>query len=227
MHLPHPELDCIVVEPKTKTHDASIIWLHGLGADGNDFVGIVDQLGLPLKHKVKFIFPHAPYRSITVNDGMTMRGWYDIYDMELNNQEDKDGIEHSRQAIITMIEKEIAGGISYKRIILAGFSQGGAIALYTGLRFGVTLGGIIALSTYQVLASTLIEERNVANQTVPIFMAHGMFDPVVPFAVGQMGYKQMQALNYKIQWQTYPMQHSVVPEEIQHIGAFITEALKC
>lgn len=226
MHLPSSELDCIVVEPRAKAYDASIIWLHGLGADGNDFVGIVDQLGLPLTHKVKFIFPHAPYRSITVNDGMTMRGWYDIYDMELNTQEDKEGIEQARRSIITMIEKEIAEGISYKRIILAGFSQGGAIALYTGLRLSSAIGGIIALSTYQVLAKTLEGERNVANQTVPIFMAHGMFDPVVPFAVGQMSYKQMQALNYQIQWKTYPMQHSVVPEEIQHIGAFIIEVLR-
>ena len=199
--------------------------MHGLGADGNDFVGIVDQLGLPSKHTIRFIFPHAAYRSITINNGMTMRAWYDLYDMALNNREDITGIRQSQCSILTLIEKEIATGISSKRIILAGFSQGGAMALYTGLRFSVALGGIIALSTYQALADTLEKERDIANQTIPIFMAHGTFDPVVPFVVGQMSYKQMQSLNYQIQWETYPMQHSVVPYEIQHIGAFIRKML--
>jgi phospholipase/carboxylesterase len=219
------ELDYIVVEPKSKPCDTTIIWLHGLGADGNDFVGIVNQLGLPASNKVKFIFPHAPHRAITINNGMTMRGWYDLYDMKLNNREDIVGITQSQQAIIALIEKEVANGVSYKRIILAGFSQGGAMALYTGLRMDFPIGGIIALSTYQVLANTLEQERSDANQNVPIFMAHGVFDSIVPFAVGKMSYKQMHKLSYQIQWKDYPMEHSVIPEEIQHIGEFINRVV--
>ena len=152
---PYLKSDYIVVEPDHNTCDASIIWLHGLGADGSDFVGIIDHLGLSSQHTIRFIFPHAPYRSITINNGMTMRGWYDLYDYDINKQEDAIGIKQSQQSLVTIIEKEIAAGISSKRIILAGFSQGGAIALYTGLRLSSAIGGIIALSTYLVLSNTL------------------------------------------------------------------------
>lgn len=219
------ELECIVIDPPVNKCDASIIWLHGLGADANDFVGIVQELRLPNYHTIRFILPHAPYRTITLNDGMKMRGWYDIFDMALNIEEDEVGIKESQQLMHALIEQEISAGINSKRIILAGFSQGGAIALYTGLRFDKALGGIIALSTYQVLSNALESESHMANKNVPIFMAHGMFDPVVPFNIGKMSCSQMQSMNYQVQWQTYPMQHTVVPEEIQHIGAFIQEHL--
>lgn len=225
MYTPKSELDFIVVEPEARTSDATIIWLHGLGADGNDFLGIIDQLGLPPTHKVRFIFPHAPYRSITINGGMVMRGWYDLSALELDTREDIVGILQSKQYITDLIEQEIATGILAKRIILAGFSQGGAIALYTGLRFNVAIGGILVLSAYQLLAHTLSSERHEANQTIPIFMAHGLFDPVVTFDLGYKNYQQLLELNYPLRWNTYPMQHTVIAEEIKHIGSFIREIL--
>ena len=154
-----------------------------------------------------------------------MRGWYDIYGLELNAGEDLAGITQANQDITTMIEQEIAAGVSAKRIILAGFSQGGAVALYTGLRFNVTIGGIIALSAYMPLAHTLNSERHQANQATPIFLAHGVFDPVVPFSLGLLCHQQMRELNYSVSWNSYPMQHAVVPAEIQHIGKFIREIL--
>lgn len=222
----HAELDFIIVEPKNSVCDATIIWLHGLGADGHDFVGIVDQLGLPATHKIRFIFPHAPYRAVTINGGVSMRAWYDLYSLEFDGNDDLVGIVQAKQYITALIEQEIAAGIPAKKIILAGFSQGGAIALYAGLRFNEALGGIIALSTYQLLPNTLPEERQQVNQALPIFMAHGMFDPIVPFHVGRACYEHMLELDYPIKWQAYPMQHTVVADEISHIGNFIKEILK-
>lgn len=218
-------LTAITVEPDLAKADATVIWLHGLGADGNDFAGIVTQLGLPASHSIRFIFPHAPYRKITINGGMAMRAWYDLYDMQLTSKEDEPGIKQSQQLLLELVSQEVASGISSERIILAGFSQGGAIALYTGLRANKKLGGIIALSTYQVLADTLVTERSAVNAKLAIFMAHGSFDNVVPLAIGQETCQQLQALDYLVKWQVYPMQHSVVTEEVQHISNFINEVL--
>ena len=220
------ELDFIIVEPKNCICDATIIWLHGLGADGNDFVDIVSQLGLPATHKIRFIFPHAPYRDVTINGGMSMRAWYDLYSLEFDCNEDIAGIMQAKQYITTLIEQEIAAGISAKRIILAGFSQGGALALYIGLRFNEALGGIIVLSAYELLPLTLHKERPQVNKAIPIFMAHGMFDPVVPFHLGRECYEHVLNLDCPVKWQAYPMQHTVVAEEIQHIGSFIKEVLR-
>ena len=218
-------LNPIIIQPPGSVADATIIWMHGLGADGSDFVGIVDQLCLPVNHSIKFIFPHAPYRPIAINAGMAMRGWYNLFSLNLVAKEDITGILKSNQQIGDLIEQELAAGIKPERIILAGFSQGGAMALYIGLRFNRRLGGIIALSTYQLVANKLADERNPANQDIPIFLAHGMFDPVVGFNLGQDAQQQLVDLAYNVEWHTYPMQHTLLPEEIQHIGDFIHKVL--
>ncbi len=203
-------------QPKT-----SVIWLHGLGADANDFVPIVEQFDLLNQYKVRFVFPSAPMRNITVNGGMRMRGWYDIAELDLARREDALGIQDSAYLLGLLIEREKALGIPYEHIILAGFSQGGALALHTGLRYPQPLGGIIALSCYLPLSKTFLEERNTANQRTPIFMAHGLFDPIVPLVMGELARNQLEELNYKVSWKTYPMPHTVLPEEIEDIGQFL------
>lgn len=200
---------------------ASVIWLHGLGADANDFVPIVEQFDLLNQHKVRFVFPHAPLRNITVNDGMRMRGWYDIRELDIASKEDTSGIQDSDRLLRMLIEREKGLGIPYEHIVLAGFSQGGALSLYTGLRYPQTLGGIIALSAYLPLMNSLSEERHLCNQFVPIFMAHGLFDPIVPLSLGQNTKIQLESLGYPIQWHSYPMPHTVIPEEIADIGKFL------
>lgn len=204
---------------------ASVIWLHGLGADGNDFVPIVERF-LQLSHyKIRFIFPHAPIRPITVNGGMKMRGWYDISDLALTSNEDVAGLQASEVLVRHLIEQEIASGTESQRIILVGFSQGGALALYTGLRFHAPLAGVMALSTYLPLANTLATERNKDNQTTPIFMAHGLFDPVVPLMAGQKSRAQLEGWGYAVDWHSYPMAHTLVPEEIKDMEQFLQSIL--
>lgn len=210
----------VVIEPKT-TATAAIIWLHGLGADGHDFADIVPQLGLPEASGIRFIFPHAPIKPVTINSGYRMRAWYDIYGSDINGREDDEGIRSSEQLIHSLIDQQISQGIEASRIILAGFSQGGAIALYTGLRYPQPLAGIIALSTYLPLVSSLPSEANPANREIPIFMAHGIDDNVIPIKIAFASRDILQAMSYPLEWHSYPMPHSVCYEEIQELAAWL------
>ncbi len=221
MTKPHEHL---TIEPQV-TADSSIIWLHGLGAHGKDFVGIVDQLGLPKAHAVRFIFPNAPFINVTINQGMRMRGWYDIEDLSMLHREDVKGIQASQASINDLIQHEIASGIAGERIILAGFSQGGAMSLYTVPRYPQKLGGIIVLSAYMLVADRFTQERQAANKNTPIFMAHGIFDPVVPYSMGQAAHALLVKCAYPVEWYSYPMIHTLCLEEITAIGAFIRRCL--
>ena len=199
----------------------SVIWLHGLGADGHDFEPIAQQLGFQDTPAVRFIFPHAPLRPITINGGMRMRGWYDIKGMAFDREEDRDGLEQSEQIVKGLIEQENQRGIPDDRIILAGFSQGGAVVLFTGLRLEKPVAGIVALSTYLPVAETTESERAETNQNTPIFMAHGTEDQVIPLALAERGHRLLDAMNYRVEWHTYYMPHAVSPEEIRDIADFL------
>jgi phospholipase/carboxylesterase len=204
--------------------DASIIWLHGLGADGRDFEPIVPELGLPEALQARFIFPHAPVRAVTLNQGMRMRAWYDIFRLG-GGPEDEAGIRASQQLVETLIAAENRRGIPSRRIVLAGFSQGGAIALQTALRHSAALAGVLALSTYLPLHATLDKERTEPNRQVPLFMAHGLYDDVIPLARAEQSRKALADLGYAVQWHTYPMAHSVHPQEIGDIARFLAAIL--
>lgn len=220
------ELEIIVVEPAIKMANSSIIWLHGLGAQGSDFMAIIDQLGLPAKHKIRFLFPNAPIRPITVNNQMLMRAWYDIYSLDITAKEDINGLKQSEQLINNLIQQELNSGILSTNIMLAGFSQGGALSLYTGLRYAHPLAGVIALSCYLPLAHDAHNAvLTAANSKIPIFMAHGLFDPVVPYSVGRNSYEYLTKLTYNVQWESYPMQHTLCLQEISEIGHFIKKVL--
>lgn len=199
----------------------SVIWLHGLGADGNDFASLVPELKLPTTSAIRFIFPHAPVKSITINNGMKMRAWYDILALDRQMREDELGIRQSADAIAQLIEHEHARGIAYENIFLAGFSQGGAMALYTALRFPQKLAGIIALSCYLPLAKNLASEASVANKTIPIFLAHGNFDMVVPLMLAQYSKEALLQNHYTVAWHMYPMDHTVCFEEIKDIREWL------
>ena len=203
---------------------ATVIWLHGLGADGHDFEPIVPELRLPAAKPVRFIFPHAPQRPVTINGGMRMRAWYDIFSLG-GGAEDAAGIRASQAALEGLISGEVKRGIPHDKIVLAGFSQGGAIALQTALRQRERLAGVMALSTYLPLAQTLAKERTVENGDLPIFMAHGQYDNMIGIDRAMLSRNALLALGYKVDWQTYPMPHSVCPEEIAHIAAFLQRIL--
>ena len=204
---------------------AAVIWMHGLGADGHDFEPIVPELGLPATLQVRFIFPHAPVRPVTLNMGMAMRAWYDILELG-GGREDGEGLRDSQAAIQALIATEKARGIPAGRIVLAGFSQGGAIAFQAGLRHPERLAGIMALSTYLPLAGTVEAERQAANRDLPIFMAHGSVDPMIPLARAQQSRKMLEALGYPLEWHEYPMPHSVCPQEIADIATWLVKLLK-
>ena len=204
---------------------AAVIWLHGLGADGNDFAGLVPELDLNDCPPIRFVFPHAPSMPVTLNGGYVMPAWYDILGANLVDRQDAAGIQKSEQAIKALIENEVARGIPYERIVLAGFSQGCAMALHTGLRLPHRLAGIMALSGYLPLADRFAAERNAANAHTPIFMAHGTQDPVVVVARGEKSREALAAMGHPVQWHTYPMQHSVHPHEITDIAAFLKQVL--
>lgn len=204
----------------------SVIWMHGLGADGNDFVPVVPELQLGDFGPVRFIFPHAPVQPVTINNGMSMRAWYDIYMPDLVLREDEAGLRASQKAIEALIARENARGIPTERIVLAGFSQGCAMSLQTGLRHPEKLAGIIGLSGYLPLAAMAENERHPANQNTPIFLAHGTMDPVVAFERAQATLEALQKMNYDVRFKTYPMPHSVCLEEIHDIAAFLREVLK-
>ena len=204
---------------------AAVIWLHGLGADGNDFAGLVPELDLSRCPPIRFIFPHAPSIPVTVNGGYVMPAWYDIRGADLTSRQDDAGIRTSEAAIVALIEREIARGIPASRIVLAGFSQGCAMALHTGLRYPQTLAGIMALSGYLPLADRFALERTPANTPTPIFMAHGNQDPVVIPARGEASHDLLSSLGYTVEWHSYPMPHSVHPREIADIAVFLTRVL--
>lgn len=217
-------LETIVIEPKSAA-TKSVIWLHGLGADGNDFVNIAAELHLPQNLNVRFIFPHAPVRPVTINNHMQMRAWFDIYSLSNLSQEDTAGILHSQALINDLIQQEIDNGISSEKIILAGFSQGGAMALFTGIRYPQKLGGILALSTYLPLLNSLPKEASPINQGVPIMLVHGEHDEIVPVRLGEYTRNRLEELSYKIRWKNYSMGHQVCMEEIADIGRWLVERL--
>jgi phospholipase/carboxylesterase len=201
---------------------ASVIWMHGLGADGHDFAPVVKMLNLP---HVRFILPHAAYKKVSVNNGYEMRAWYDIFSFTPGSREDDVGIHESQTYLNTLIAREIASGIPAKRIVIAGFSQGGAIALHTALRYNQALAGVMALSTYLPLKLSLEKEKTPENQLTPIFMAHGTFDNVISLSTCRLSYATLQAQQYKIHWHEYPMAHSVNEEEIADIRDFLLKTL--
>lgn len=222
-------LNCIEIETgPTPTH--AVIWMHGLGANGHDFEPIVPELRLPKDIAVRFVFPNAPVMPVTVNNGMSMPAWYDIYALgqipaasQLSRKEDDAGIRASQAAIEALIEREIARGVPADRIALAGFSQGCAMALHTGLRFPQKLAGIVALSGYLPLAGTLQAERSAANADTPIFLAHGTQDPVVVLPRAEASRDALKQSGYTVQWHTYPMPHSVCGPEVQDISKFLSQ----
>jgi len=211
-------LDAIEITTGPKPRLA-VLWLHGLGADGHDFEPIVPELGLSVP--VRFVFPHAPVRPVTINGGMAMRAWYDILGFDRRAREDAAGIRASAAAVTELVDREIERGMSSDRIVLAGFSQGGAIALHTALREPRPLGGVLALSTYLPLAATLASERSAVNARLPLFMAHGTDDGVLPLQLAETARGALEALGYAVEWHAYPMAHSVCMEEIGAIGAWL------
>jgi phospholipase/carboxylesterase len=217
--LPHIQIDT------GPSPQASVIWLHGLGADGNDFAALVPELDLDRCPPIRFIFPHAPSMPVTINGGYVMPAWYDIRDSNLTSQQDAAGIQASDKAICAFLNHELARGIPATRVVLAGFSQGCAMALHTGLRFPQRLAGIVALSGYLPLADRFAAERSIANTQTPIFMAHGSQDPVVLPARGKASCDQLENFGYAVHWHTYPMPHSVHPLEIADISSFLTDVL--
>lgn len=216
--------EAVVLTPNT-TPVATVIWLHGLGADGFDFVPIVDELRLPATLPVRFIFPHATPRPVTINNGYVMRAWYDIKGFGPERAEDDAGIRESEGVVKRYIEQEIAAGIPASKIVIAGFSQGGAIALQTGVRYQQRLAGVMALSTYLPLRASVAAEASAANRDVPILMCHGVHDPVVPAQMGEASRDALQGLGYRIEWHTYPMEHSVCMEEVVEISKWLQARL--
>ena len=202
----------------------SIIWLHGLGADGEDFVPIADELKLPVA--VRYIFPHAPQRAVTINGGLVMRAWYDIASQRIDAQQDAAGIRTSQIAVEALIEQEISRGISPGNIFLAGFSQGGAIALHTALHRNAPLGGVLALSTYLPLMESAAAEGLASTTATPIFMAHGRGDPVIPHALGVISRDALRKFGYAVEWHEYAMQHSVCEEELRDIGDWLGKRME-
>lgn len=213
-------LDCVELQ-SGPSPTYSVIWLHGLGADANDFVPVIPELRLSTTPAIRFVFPNAPVRPVTINNGIGMRAWYDIFTMDLVRREDDPGIRVSQAAIEALIARENARGVPTSNIVLAGFSQGCAMALHTGLRQKEKLAGLIGLSGYLPLASTAQAERTPANADTPIFLAHGTYDPVVNLARAEATRDFLQTHGYDVTWRTYPMPHSVCAEEIRDIAAFL------
>lgn len=214
----------VIHEPASGAPTAAVIWLHGLGADGHDFAPIVPELGA-VRDWTRFVFPHAPSRPVSINFGMTMRAWYDIRDEGNGFISDADDLRESQGTVEALIDAEIDAGIPAERIVLAGFSQGGAVALQTALRHPGRLAGLMALSTYLPLAQALASERSTANADLPLFMAHGEHDPVVGVDRALASRDTLLGLDYDVEWHTYPMPHAVCPEEIRDIGAWLARVL--
>jgi len=217
-------LPCVEVEPQGPAR-ASVIWLHGLGADGHDFEGAVPMLGLDPALGVRFVFPHAPVRPVTINGGMQMRAWYDILALELERRVDEAGVLESTSDLSALIAREQERGVPPERVILAGFSQGGAIAIHTALRHHQPLAGLLALSTYLLRGETLAAEAHPANAQLPVFQAHGSLDPMVPFAAGESACEALRAQGLEVEWSSWPVPHAVSPEELQRAGGWIAARL--
>ncbi|HEY3067250.1 MAG TPA: alpha/beta hydrolase [Methylomirabilota bacterium] len=204
---------------------ATVIWLHGLGADGYDFVPVVEELGLPETLHLRFVFPHAPMQAVTINQGMVMRAWYDVTGDVRDRVGDERGVRASQARIEALVDAEKARGVADGAIVLAGFSQGGAIALHTGLRHRERLAGIMALSTYLPVAHTLEAEAAAANRDVPVFMAHGTYDTVIAIARARESRDTLRAAGYQVDWREYPMAHAVSAEEIMDVATWLAAVL--
>ena len=203
----------------------AVLWLHGLGANGHDFEPIVPELGLPPSASVRFVFPHAPPQPVTLNGGMTMPAWYDVYGLEAGTPQDEPGLDRAAEWVSDLIDREARRGVPAERLVLAGFSQGGAVALHAGLRFSGGLAGIMGLSTYLPLRDHLAQARAAANRDTPIFLAHGHQDPVLGFDLGVASRDALQALGHPVEWHEYPMAHQVCLEEIRDVGAWLRRVL--
>tara|TARA_R110002072_G_scaffold241027_4_gene399614 strand:+ start:39102 stop:39770 length:669 start_codon:yes stop_codon:yes gene_type:complete len=217
-------LPAVTIDPKGPVR-ASIVWLHGLGADGHDFAAIVPELALPDELGVRFVLPHAPSIPVTLNGGMVMPAWYDISEVDLQRHHDERGVRRSAAQVVALMQAEHDRGVPWHRIVLAGFSQGGAVALFQGLRNEQRLAGVIALSTYMVVAESLDAEASAANKDVPILQAHGSLDPMVPIERGEAAREELQRRGYPVEFHSYPIPHSVNLEEIQTVRAFLLRVL--
>ncbi|NQZ82809.1 MAG: carboxylesterase [Colwellia sp.] len=217
-------LERITIEPKT-TATACVIWLHGLGDSGAGFAPVVPELGLPVNHSIRFVFPHAPEQAVTINQGYVMRSWYDIKSMDLHDRADMDGVLASEISVNALIKEQVDAGIPANKIVLAGFSQGGVVSLFTGLRYSDKLAGIMALSCYLPTADQLPQDLSDANKTTPILQQHGSQDDVVPMSAGKMAFDLLTENGYQTSWQSYVMPHSVLPEQLKNIGAWLLARL--
>lgn len=217
-------LPCVEINPSTAP-DACVIWLHGLGDSGHGFAPIVPELKLPDSMAVKFLFPHAPERPITINGGMRMRAWYDIKSLDFESRADLEGVKESAEQVEQLIKAQIESGIKAERIVLAGFSQGGVIALHLAPRFSQKLAGVMALSTYMCEPALLSSEALDVNRETPIMMAHGEQDEVVPVFMGNAAFKRLNECGFKATWQTYTMQHNVCMQELNDISAWLQKLL--
>jgi phospholipase/carboxylesterase len=213
-------LDAVVINPAQQPQ-ACLIWLHGLGADGHDFEPLIPELGLVNEIGVRVVLPHAPHRPVTINGGMVMRAWYDVLSPDFGHAEDSNGIRQSEQELLTLIAREVANGVPAERIVLAGFSQGGAMALHTGVRYPQRFAGILALSCYLPLAKLLARESSEAGQTVPIMMAHGTADPLIPLVLAEQSRDLLRQQGYSVDWHTYTMPHAVYPQEIRDLSDWL------
>ena len=223
-YAPHFRDTEIILEPD-RSAEAAVVWLHGLGADGGDFLPIVGELQLQEALPVRLVFPHAPLRPVTVNAGYVMRAWYDIKAFTPEGRADAAGLAESVERVNGYLEQEVARGVPAERVVLAGFSQGGAVALSAGLRFGERLAGLLALSTYLPFHARLAAEKSAANAEVPILMCHGRLDPVVPIAMGLEAREVLGAQGYAVEWHEYPMEHEVCAEELAVIGRWLRGVL--
>ncbi len=219
-----PALETVEVEPRQPA-DAAVLWMHGLGADGHDFESLVPELRLDGSPAIRFVFPHAPVRPVTINGGHRMRAWYDIAGFDKSAPQDEAGIRESAAALGELVRRERERGTPAERIVVAGFSQGGAMSLFLGPRWAERLGGVIGLSTYLPLADTLAAEAHPASAAVPLFLAHGSFDPVVPMAAGEASRDKLEALGYDVDWRSYPMPHSLCAQEVEDLRDFLLRAL--
>ncbi len=213
----------VIIEPKDQ-HQASVIWLHGLGADGHDFEAIAPMLGVS-SLGIRFIFPHAKVQPVTINGGMACRSWYDIKGLDIDSRADSEGIAESVNYVNTLINNELMAGISSTKIVIAGFSQGGVVAYHTALKSEHQLAGIMALSTYLPDVEALSQQLSAVNKQIPIFQGHGTQDPVVQLMLGEMANKQLISWGYQPEWHTYPMPHAVINEEIADIGNWLRKIL--
>lgn len=218
------ELAKIVIEPVGE-HKSTVIWFHGLGASGEDFIDVVQMLGLPESLGVRFIMPHAPIRSVTINSGQHARAWFDIIEIGIDADQDLDGLRENEEYIRYLLDSEVAAGIPSRSIILVGFSQGGAVALHNGLRYDKPLGGILGLSTYLPVQDLIEREFSKANHDTPIHLFHGDFDPLVVVEFGEMSRDILQKTGHQVTWKAYPIEHEVSLEEIEDIGEVLKDLL--